>query len=552
MAKKKLKLKTWHLMPLSLIILIIAAALVWAGRSDFSTRNVSLAIEGPAQVENGKAEEYKLVVTNDSSKALTNLNLTLETGSTITVAEGADNIRTGIERVAPGETKELEFKLVASSTNQKEKLNARLDYSPEGISARFVELTSLEIVIGRLDVSVIFDLPPTIFADQEIKGTIHIIPHSDIQTSPIYLRLDAPSGFRITETSHNFDYETVWKLGELKEEQSVKREFRGKLSSYEGSPDFSISLGRLEGISFLSLHRADKEISISESPLALNLEHVNSTNNVITPGGRVIVRAAYENRSDIPMEDAILKVSLPRDTVDFSSISPGGGLIDEEEGTIEWTSAQASKLRFIDVGEGGDITFSFTASQDIEPANAQDSNKTLNIAATLRSGEESLELGGTLLQARSTLSLKLKTKLALSQDVFRSNSDSGPHPPKPNQLSTYTVRWVVTNTTNDVSSAKVEAVLPDYALWRDETAVSSGDLRYISDTNTVVWDLGEIEMGTGFVYSEEEAQFVVGIIPEADDVQDGVNILEQTKLSGIDSFTSTFLEQDIGEEPAGQ
>ncbi|MDP4010280.1 MAG: hypothetical protein Q8P37_00250, partial [Candidatus Spechtbacteria bacterium] len=212
MPQSRLKLKAWHLMPLSLIALIIAAAFIWIGRSDFSTRDVELTIEGQGQIENGKAEEFKLVLKNNSTRAIQNLNITLEVPGTITVTEGMEQIREAIGTVAAGETKEFPFAIVASSGNEKEQINARVDYSPEGISARFVDTASFEIIIGKLDVSIIFDLPQTIYSDQEIKGSIIIVPHSDIETSPLYLRLDAPEGFRIQEVSSPFDYETVWRI----------------------------------------------------------------------------------------------------------------------------------------------------------------------------------------------------------------------------------------------------------------------------------------------------------------------------------------------------
>lgn len=548
---KKSKLKAWHLMPLSILVLIVAAVFVWIGRGDFSTRDVELAIEGPGQIENGKAEDYKLVIRNNSQSALQDMNITLETPGTITVTEGLEEIRAGIDILPAGTAKEINFKIVASSTSPQETLNARLDYSPEGISARFVETASLGLIIGKLDVSIIFDLPQTVFSDQEIRGSVIIVPHSDIETSPIFLRLDAPQGFRVQETSDKFDFETVWRLGELKEGETIKREFRGKLSTYEGEPTFKVSLGKVEGISFVPLQVAERSIGISESPLVLEQGITQPSRGYIAPGERATVRISFLNKSEVPLEDALLRVSLPTNLVDFSSIGASGGVVDEDAGTIEWTQAQLSALRFTDIEETGSVNFSFRVKSSIVPANVQDINKSIAIATTLRSQKDSLALGGVVLQAENTLHAKIATSFELQQDVYRQGGpfpNTGPHPPVNNQLSTYTVRWTLTNTTNAVQSGKVEAVLPEYAVWQDSVAPSSQDIRYISSTNTVVWDIGDVQIGTGFIYPEKEVQFQVGIIPDSDDIADGVNILEQTKLTGIDTFTSALLEQDIAAE----
>ena len=549
---KKSKIKAWHLMPLSLLALIIAAVFIWLGRGDFSTRNVDLEIEGPGQVENGKAEDYKLVISNNSDKALQDLNLTLETPSTIDVLEGLEDIRSGIDILPPGSKREIPFKIVVSSTSGKEALNARLDYSPEGLSARFVETTSLDLIIGKLDVSIIFDLPQNVYADQDVRGSIIVVPHSDIETAPLFLRLDAPQGFGIREVSESFDFETVWRIGELKEGQTIKREFRGRLSSYEGEPLFKVSLGKRDGISFLPLHTAERSIGISESPLVLDQSVISPTRGFVNPGDRATVRITYTNKANVPLEDALLRVSLPASLVDFSTIAASGGLVDSEARTIEWTQAQLSSLRFTDVEETGTVSFSFDVRSDIEPANVQDTNKTINIATTLRSQKESLALNGSVLQTDNTLSVKLSTSFNLEQNVYRqggSFDNTGPHPPVANQLSTYTVRWTVENTTNAVRSGKVEAVLPDYALWQSNTSPTAEDVRYLSDTNTVVWEIGDVGVGAGFIYPERTVEFQIGLIPDAQDIQNGLNILEHTKLTGIDTFTSSLLDQDIlGEE----
>ncbi|MEX0877410.1 MAG: hypothetical protein WDZ40_00930 [Candidatus Spechtbacterales bacterium] len=548
---KKSKIKVWHLMPLSLLTLVVAAVFIWLGRGDFSTRNVELEIEGPGQVENGKAEDYKLIISNNSDKALQDLNLTLETPSTVEVLEGLEDIRSGIDILPPGSKREVSFKIVVSSTNGKESLNARLDYSPEGLSARFVETTSLELIIGKLDVSIVFDLPQNVYADQDVRGSIIVVPHSDIETSPLFLRLDAPQGFSMQEVSEAFAFETVWRIGELKEGQTVKREFRGRLSSYEGEPLFKVSLGKRDGISFLPLHTAERAIGISESPLVLNQSMVNPARGFVDPGERATVRITYTNKANVPLEDALLRVSLPESLVDFSTIAASGGIVDSEAKTIEWTQAQLSSLRFTDVEETGTVSFSFNVRSNIEPANVQDTNKTINIITTLRSQKESLALNGAVLQAENTLSVKLSTRFELEQSVYRqggSFDNTGPHPPVPNQLSTYTVRWTVENTTNAVRLGKVEAVLPDYVVWQSNTSPAAEDVRYLSDTNTVVWELGDVGVGVGFVYPERTVEFQIGLVPDAEDIQNQLNVLEQTKLTGIDIFTSSLLDQDIPEE----
>lgn len=543
------KLKTRHLMPLSIIALIFVAVFVWMGRGDFSTREVQIRIDGPTQIENGKLEVFKIVVENNSSKTLQNLNLSVELPPTFEVESGKDLLLKGFEEILSEETQEIEFTIIASSIQSKEIINARLDYSPEGVSARFVAIASSEIVIGKLDVSIVFDLPQIIYADQQITGTIYIIPNSDIETSPIYLKLNLPETFELEDVNNAFDFDTVWKLGELKYGRSIKREFRGKLTSGVALPEFSVYLGKIDGISFLALNSAERFVEITSSPLVLSQSVLNLQGDVMSPGGKVRVRITYLNKSEVALEEAILQVSLPRDLVDLSSIIANNAVIDNFEGTIEWNKSKVSDLRFIDVDKGGELSFSFRIAEFIHPKNIRDSNKVIHIITTLFSEKQKLSLNGALLQSENTLSLKLNTELNLTQDIIRQGGsfvNIGPHPPQANTESTYSVRWTLTNTTNPTKNTRIEAVLPSYVFWMDAVEPLDENIKFISSTNTVVWTPGNVDIGVGYIYPELVVEFQVGVIPEAKDIQQDINIFEQTKITGIDTFTSTFLEQDIG------
>ena len=48
------KLHIWHLTPLALVALIVVAVIIWIGRGDFSTRDITVRLDGPVQIENSK------------------------------------------------------------------------------------------------------------------------------------------------------------------------------------------------------------------------------------------------------------------------------------------------------------------------------------------------------------------------------------------------------------------------------------------------------------------------------------------------------------------
>ncbi len=548
---QKGKIKTWYLIPLSLLALGGVAAVILLTRDGFSTEQITLQIEGPDQIENGVAEEYKFVLENNSDKTLKDINISLDLPDSIKVQEGGQRMNKGINQLSAGKQASFNFTVVASSNNNQENILGRADYSPEGVSARFVSTAKKKLIIGKLDVTMLLNLPDTIYADQEIQGEIFIVPNSDIESAPLFLRLSLPEGFSIQSLSNEFDFQNknVWRLGNLKEGEEIRRSFRGNIGSESEELNFSAALGKLEGVSFLAMNQTEHSIEISKSPIFLEQNLTSHQDSVVKPGDEVTVEITSVNKSDVPLEDVIITTTLPEDIVDFSSISSQGMLVNEDKNTVEWNAARRSGLGHINVEEEINTTLSFNVKDDIRPRNVSDTNKLLNVDTTLRSDKEALSLGGAVLQANNILSLKLATKAELAQNIFRGGEfeTQGPHPPEEGELSTYTVEWKLNNTTNATKNMRVEAVLPDYVEWQEKTTPENEDIRYISSTNTVVWEVGGLRAGTGYIYPEKTVQFQIGARPEEEDVEDGVTLIEQTKMTGVDAFTSTFFENNLGE-----
>ncbi|OGZ58921.1 MAG: hypothetical protein A3F94_00195 [Candidatus Spechtbacteria bacterium RIFCSPLOWO2_12_FULL_38_22] len=528
--KIRKKLKAWHLMPLSILALISLAIFVWFGRGDFSTKEVKVSIDGPTQVENGQLETFFAVIKNNSGKALLDVNLFIEIPSAFSLDNKDGGPESSIARIGAGEEYRVEFSLVASSDKSKENIRIRADYSPEGVSARFVSVATAEVIIGKLDVSMIFDLPNSIYSQQEVRGTIHIVPNSDIDTSPIYLKLNFPENFKLQDTNQDFDYETVWKLGNLREGDNIKREFLGIPQGSESSYSFNIQLGKLEGVTFLPLNSVEKIVEVSKSPIFLSQQVEGPPDNMIQAGDKIVIRVSYTNKSEQALEDVVVSAMISRDLIDTSSITASGATIDRNTGIIQWDKNTISNLRFVDIDEGGEFLASFNVKDNLVPANVNDTEKVVTIETKIKSQEDDLSLGGTILQADNKLTISITTDLKLDQDVVSVGQGE------------YVVHWGLSNTLNKAKSVQVEAVLPAYVKWIGDVAPSNENIQFISSSNTVIWNVGSVDVGMGSIFSPREAEFKIGLSGS-----DGSDILEQTKLTGIDEFTGAFLEQDIGQ-----
>ena len=534
-------------MPLSLLALLGMAIFVWMERGDFSTREVSFYIEGPSQIENGKSEKFSLIVENNSTEELEDLNLSLEVPESLRISGGREAVDAGFGNVLPGGKESIEFYLTASSMKTTETINARVDYSPRGVSARFVALAVKEIIIGSFDVSLDINLPQQVYVGQEIQGQINLRVNSDIEISPVFLRLNVPEGFEISYRSSDFYYDNVWQLGSLKEGQTIKREFRGTLASDSEFPIFSVELGVLSGVRFIPLNSAEATVQISETPIVLEHRLVSPADGDIKAGSRVEMEISYVNKSEFLVKDAKIITSLQAGgLIDFSTLDTDGDF-DAEARTIEWNVANTPDLNFVDIDESGSVYISFNIVGNLVPKSATDTNKSIFVESIF----DSTVLDDKALRATGSINIRISTELKLQQSVYRSGgqfSQEGPHPPQADTLSTYTVRWVLTNTMNQTRSVKIEAALPQYAVWIGQSSVSGGEIRYFSDTNTVVWTMSSANVGLGYVFPYEQVDFQVGIEPPTISAK-GPNtvLITQTKLTGTDAFTGLFLEQGFGE-----
>jgi hypothetical protein len=469
------------------------------------------------------------------------LNLFIELPTALQPVNGREMLTQDFSRLEAGETKKVDFVIIASSDKSQETIKARLDYSPEGVSARFVVTTSKEIIIGRLDVSMVFDVQSVIFPNQEIRGTLHIIPNSNIETSPIYLRLDFPPNFVLREVNQPFDHGTIWRLGTLRAGDNIKREFVGRVFA-DDSVVFKAQLGALEGVNFLALNVTEAVVKISPSPIIVTQTIESPSSAGARAGDNVNLKITYTNNANIAMEDAVLRTFLPINLVDTDSISAQNARIDKDEGIITWDKYSNPQLRFVDIGRSGEVSLSFRIRDDLVPQNINDTNMSIDIRTRISSEQETLALEGAVLTAENSINLKIITNLSLRQNIV----GEGARHPRGDELSVYTVRWTLNNTLNQANSVRVEAILPSYVSWQGGTMPGSENVQFHSSTNTIVWTIDKLDAGVGYVRPERTVEFRVGLRPSPRDIFDGLKIFELTKLSAADAFTDVFLEQNIG------
>ena len=85
----------------------------------------------------------------------------------------------------------------------------------------------------------------------------------------------------------------------------------------------------------------------------------------------------------------------------------------------------------------------------------------------------------------------------------------------------------------------MEAVIPTGATVTEIKNPSDAVLHYTFNerTNNLVWEIGQLESGTGILNSPREVVFQVKIKPSPDQISSPVNLVGETVFSAQDLFT---------------
>ena len=145
-------------------------------------------------------------------------------------------------------------------------------------------------------------------------------------------------------------------------------------------------------------------------------------------------------------------------------------------------------------------------------------------------------------QIKIVSDIRLNSQMVHSVGPF---TNTGSIPPSADRETTYTVKWAITNSFNDVSNVEVVGTLPSYVKLVDGAVSPTGQkITFNPANNTVTWSAGEIKAGTGFGSSPTEVGFKVSFLPSLSQVGSVPTLLDNISLVGQDRFTGSVLRLD--------
>jgi hypothetical protein len=539
---------------ISLLVVILALVGLWYGLTSFDRSQVKLEILGPERAVSGDEITYTVKYKNNTRVTLTDMTLVfyypeeslpLETQELIQELDLAD--------LEPGQVGQIELKTRIIGLKDSQKIaQAKLIYQPANINSRFENQAEFSTRIISVPLMIDFDLPERLVSGQSFSFSLEYLNQAEVSFDDLWLRLEYPSSFNFQSAEPGpLERDNLWSIGGLMAGQEGKVFVRGTIEGHEGEvKSFKAQLGIFQNDQFVPYTETVAALQISVSPLSV-FQTVNGATDYIAQAGEVLhYQIDYENTTDVGIKGVVITAKLEGSALDLASLKSGQGSFDGVSQTIIWNASNLPALEFLGPHQAGQIKFSVKVKDPSPIFSYTDKNFIVINTVRIDSSQAPLSLKDIQIAGESRLETKIASRLSLqAKGYFRDDliSNSGPMPPKVGQTTTYTIKWQLSNSSNDLKDVRVEAYLPPHVQWMNKIEPAGADLKYQPQTGQLTWSIGSLPAATGLLLPVKQVAFQVAITPSLAHLGNLVELIGQSRAFGQDTFTG--LEITSTDEP---
>lgn len=537
---------------------IIASAfgayMFFGGSNTVSADNIEINILGNAFVSGGEELPLKIEIVNRNNVALEYVDLLLEYQEGAGAGESLKRDRVTVGTVpAGGKTEQLVNLILFGQQGTTRDINITLEYRVSGSSSIFIKPELYVVNISSTPVNILVEGPSVTNTNQNISFDITTSLNTENAIPKMMLVVNYPPGFdfKSATPAPTFSNNT-WVLGDLDKGAEKKIRINGVIVADSGTDRaFNIYTGTANP---QDEQRIGTQLNSQSYVLAIEKPFIDL---VLTTGGsssqEVVAQSdkmtqgeiRFTNNLETKITDVEVTAKFSGNVFDVSSVETENGFYDSAKQTIVWNSQTEEMLDEINPGDRGKLGFAFKPSAS---ASSSARNPEINIEISVRGRDPSV--GNTFQNITSFIKQKVKFSTSMQMTgyaLYNSGpfENTGPVPAVPGQPTTYTILLSVANTTNKVSGAKVKSVLPLYVDWVGAVSPSSQSVNYDSATREVIWDIGNVEAGTGTTFSPRQVYFKVRLNPSNSQSGSNPNLLLDPTLTGKDTFTQVDIIRNM-------
>jgi hypothetical protein len=537
----------------------IASYFLLYGGREVKCENITLDVRGPASIPSGKELVLNASVLNQNIVPIEGVEIVFEypegtrspQNSTVPLPSQREQIGT----IDSGERVRTTGRAILFGQEQTEHtISTRVEFTVKDSNASFRCETPFTIALATAPISVAVTGLEEISSGQELVLTVEVRSNSEELVRDARLVATYPYGFDFLSADPKpTTKESVWDIGDVGPGTVRTYTIRGKVSGYgsEGrSVDFALGEAspQDDGELGIILQTVQHSFLLTKPFLAttLRLNDSESGDYSIPLGEIVSGTLTWTNDGQEALHDVELSARLPGVIVDRRSVSVKKGFFQSVDGTMIWTPQTEEALRVVEPGESGTVSFSFETTPFIESTAATD--PFINIAFDIRARRiaDNIPVEQALTdQSQRTINFTTDATLnAYALYGVGPFTNTGPHPPRVDEETSYTITFKLKNTTSDLEDVSVVGELPVYVTWVNMTAPVSENISFNPVTRKVTWSVGDLPAGTGYRTAAREASFQIAVIPSITQEGNRINLFEDVTFTGVDAFTGSVVQRE--------
>jgi hypothetical protein len=551
---------------ISAVSVVVLAGLVWGvvyfRKSAFSEEQVKVSISGPEKVQSGELVYFEINYQNLNRAGLRDAVLHITYPENFKPQEDL-----GFEAEGPNARKKIIGTIDGQGSDKiilkgkffgpKDLLvyvDVSLDYSSSDFSSTFNAKSKSGVFISSSPLLMEISGPQSVVAGSTVSYTVKFQNNGQEEIKDLKVKADYSKDFSYSSSEPLPSSDNnIWYAGNIGAGQSGEVKFNGTLNGLNGEiKKFSAAIGEFGNDGeFISYNEASSEVKIIASPVKVEQTVNDSKDNLnVNAGDTLIFKIKYQNTGTVGLRDVILTEEIKSPILDYGKINmpSENGALDSQNGLVTWNGSGVPKLKTLNPGEGGEVVFHIPIKDIIPVAGPDDKNFTFNATVKVDSPDIPTPEGSNKIISGNTVNVKLNSKLSLSAEGYYNDSEiknSGSLPPKVGQETTFSIHLKLLNVSNDVTDAKVTAVLSSGVKWKNVFSPESADISFNGRTNELTWNIGSMPAGIGILTGPRELIFQVGLVPSQNQVGGYADLIGKTVFSAKDIFTKQKLETSL-------
>lgn len=540
--------RRFFIFSLIFFLLALGGALysVYRGALTLSSKNVDVSILGNAFVAAGDTLPLQVEVANSNSAPLLNAQISLDyqKGADDGSGDNMAHVVQTLDTIAAGQTKSQSFSVILyGQQGSTEVVTATLSYKLQNSSAIFQKKQTFSVLISSSPLALTVTGPNAIAANQSFTLTLHNKFTSSTPLQNVIERIEYPSGFVFSSAvPAPIGGSNVWSLGELDSGADQSIVITGKLIGQKNEQkSFRVYVGTPATANDSTIstiyNSALQTVTLSDPFIVANLS-VNGTKTDVIPvpiGGLMNNTVAWANNSPSAVSNAVFTVSLDGTSFDPNTVSVTDGYYDATTNTITWNADSDKDLASIAPGQTGQLSFSFSP----KIGDTSDIGLHLSVQGTLPESNFAQQSVSDI----DVKTVRFSGHVQFASQVFYSVGplkNTGPFPPKANQVTTYAVTWTTRPSENPLTNVVASAILPAGVTWVGTISPTTEAVVYNNDTRTITWNVGVLPKATAAAQTKT-VSFKISVKPTTTQIGQPLSLLGQTTVIGTDATANVPL-----------